>query len=293
MIALVTAAVSRDLDEDLPILGAALDRAGTQFHVVNWHDDVDWSLYSGVFLRSPWDYHLRRDEFLAWLRRVSSVTKVFNPYEVVEWNSDKRYLAELIGAGIPVITTRFISAAEESIVRDALDELGNDVVVKPSISAGSHDTLRYQDAASTIEEILAHVIRIVQAGAVAMVQPYERAIDDRGETGMVWLNGSLSHAFRKGPILRDDPDMGNGLYAAEDIATREPTSAELELGDAVMAFLVRRFGATPLYARVDVIPKASGDPQLMELELVEPSFFLQYAPGSDDTVASAFTNTQG
>lgn len=293
MIALVTAAVSCDLDEDLPILGAALDRAGTQFHVVNWHDDVDWSLYSGVFLRSPWDYHLRRNEFLAWLRRVSAVTKVFNPYDVVEWNSDKRYLAELIDAGIAVIPTRFLASADESTLRDILDEHGNDIVVKPSISAGSHDTFRYRDAAASMPEILDHVSRIAQSGAAAMLQPYEHAIDDRGETGMVWLNGSLSHAFRKGPILRDDPDMGNGLYAAEDIATREPTSAERELGDAVMAFLVRRFGATPLYARVDVIPNASGVPQLMELELVEPSFFLQYATGSDDAVASAFTNTQG
>jgi len=31
---------------------------------------------------------------------------------------------------------------------------------------------------------------------------------------------------------------------------------------------------------------------LMELELVEPSFFLFTSPGADDRVASAFTNAQ-
>jgi hypothetical protein len=41
-----------------------------------------------------------------------------------------------------------------------------------------------------------------------------------------------------------------------------------------------------------VIPDADGKPQLMELELVEPSFFLAYAAGADDRVASAFTNAQ-
>lgn len=292
MIALVTASVSRELDEDLPILGAALESAGTQFHCVNWHDDVDWSRYSAIFLRSPWDYHLRRDEFLGWLRAASRVTRVFNPYDVVEWNSDKRYLGELIAAGVPVVPTRFVGSADETLVRDVLDEVGNDVVVKPSISAGSHDTLRYRDASMALGEVVAHVSRIVAAGAVTMIQPYESGIDERGETGMVWLNGVLSHSFRKGAILAAEPDMGNGLYAAEDIDSRTATNDEVALGEQIMAFLASRFGTQPLYARVDVIPDAVGRPQLMELELVEPSFFLAYAPGADDRVASAFTNAQ-
>ena len=292
MIALVTAAVSRELDEDLPILGAALERAGTQFHFVYWHDEVDWAAYSAVFLRSPWDYHLRRNEFLAWMRRVSRVTRVFNPYDVVEWNSDKRYLGDLVSAGIPVVPTRFVANADESLVRDVLDEFGNDIVVKPSISAGSHDTLRYHDASLVLGDVVSHVGRIVTAGAVAMVQPYESGIDERGETGMVWLNGSLSHAFRKGAILAAEPDMGNGLYAAEDIGSRTATDDEVAVGERIMQFLKMRFGAPPVYARVDVIPDAAGRPQLMELELVEPSFFLAYAPGADDRVASAFVNAQ-
>ena len=293
MIALVTASVSRELDEDLKILGAALERAGTQFHVVNWHDSVDWSQYSAVFLRSPWDYHLRRDEFLDWLRTTSKITRVFNPYEIVEWNSDKRYLAELAAIGIPVVPTRFVSSADEMSVRDVLDEFGDDIVVKPSVSAGSHDTLRYRAASLTIGDIVAHVARIIAAGAVAMMQPYESGIDGRGETGMVWLNGELSHAFRKGAILAVEPDMGNGLYAAEDIGSRTATSDEVALGERIMAFLSQRFGAAPLYARVDVIPDVEGRPQLMELELVEPSFFLFTASGADDRVASAFAKAQG
>ena len=292
MIALVTAAVSRELDEDLPILGAALERAGTQFHVVNWHDDVDWSAYDAVFLRSPWDYHLRRDEFLNWLRNASRVTTVFNPYDVVEWNSDKRYLGELTAAGVPVVPTRFLASADEALLRDVLDEFGNDIVVKPSISAGSHDTLRYRDASLELGGVIDHVKRIVTSGAAAMVQPYQSGIDDRGETGMVWVNGELSHAFRKGAILAVEPDMGNGLYAAEDIGARTATPDEVALGRRVMTFLRERFGEAPLYARVDVIPDEQGQPQLMELELVEPSFFLAHASGADDRVASAFTNAQ-
>jgi hypothetical protein len=142
----------------------------------------------------------------------------------------------------------------------------------------------------SIDDVVAHVARIVASGCIAMLQPYQGGIDNAGETGMVWLNGAFSHAFRKGPILRDEPDMANGLYAAEDIASREPSSAEIALGERIMRFLVEKFGGYPLYARVDVIPDATGEPQLMELELVEPSFFLAYATGSADRVASAFAN---
>ena len=172
-------------------------------------------------------------------------------------------------------------------------EFGNDLVVKPSISAGSHDTLRYRDASGMVREMVEHVARIISTGAVAMVQPYESRIDERGETGMVWLNGQLSHAFRKGAILAVEPDMGNGLYAAEDIGSRTATSDEVALGERIMVFLAERFGTAPLYARVDVIPDAEGRPQLMELELVEPSFFLFTASGADDRVASAFAKAQG
>ena len=288
MIALVTAAVSCDLDEDLPLLGAALERAGTQFHIRNWHDDVDWSRYDAIFLRSPWDYHLRRDEFLSWIRAASQVTRVVNPLEVVEWNSDKRYLDELIDVGIAVVPTRFI--VTDIKVEQVLGDLGNDVVVKPSISAGSHDTLRYRDAVGSIDDMRTHVRRIIDSGSAAMIQPYQSGIDNAGETGMVWFNGELSHSFRKGAILRDEPDMGNGLYAAEDIAGRIATSSEVELGQRVMNFLGDKFGNPPVYARIDVIPRAGGEPQLMELELVEPSFFLAYAEGAADHAARVFAN---
>lgn len=291
---MVTAAVARGLDVDLPILGAALERAGTQFHVCDWDDpQVDWSSYDAIFLRSPWDYPVRSTEFLTWLDRASRSTRVFNPVEVVRWNLDKRYLNELVEAGVPVIDTRFVVSGDASALRDALDELGNDIVVKPNVSNGANNTARYRDAASALDEVARHVARIVSTGSVAMLQAYQPAIDAAGETGMVWLNGEFSHAFRKGAILHEEPDMDNGLFAAEDIAARTPTAAEMAVGARVMEFLRGRFGAAPLYGRVDVIPDTDGAPQVMELELVEPSMFLQHAPGADERVADAFIRARG
>jgi hypothetical protein len=103
----------------------------------------------------------------------------------------------------------------------------------------------------------------------------------------VYLNGVYSHAFRKGAILQHRPDMSNGLYAAEDVGEREATDAEQATALQVLGFVEQKFGAMPLYARVDLIPQINGEPQLMELELVEPSFFLWASTGSADRAAQA------
>lgn len=281
-VALVSATEARHRDSDLPLLVRALGDRGVVAEIVDWDADVDWSRYSLAVLRSTWDYHRRLDGFLAWVDRVSTVTSLHNPADIVRWNVDKHYLGELADEGIPVIPTVYV-ADESGLV--GLDEvLAADVVVKPTVSAGSNDTLRHRsdpDAAS------AHVASLWAAGKTAMIQPYQRFIDERGETGMVFLDGEFSHAFRKGAILAVDERDENPLYVEEDIGPRTASDEELALGRRVMKSVVARFGSAPLYARVDVVRGSAGVPVLMELELVEPSLFLHVADQSAERCAAA------
>ena len=120
-----------------------------------------------------------------------------------------------------------------------------------------------------------------------MVQPYQRFIDDNGETGLLYFNGEYSHAFRKGAILATGDNVKNGLYAVEDIGPRDATAQEIELGDRVMQVVVDRFGAAPLYARVDMVRGSIGAPVLMELEMAEPSLYLAMSRGADVRFAAA------
>src|SRR5205823_14548407 len=72
-----------------------------------WDDPaVDWSAFALVVLRSPWDYTERRDAFVAWVESLGE--RVLNPPDVVRWNTDKRYLADLDAAGLPVVPTTFL-----------------------------------------------------------------------------------------------------------------------------------------------------------------------------------------
>ncbi|MFM8531499.1 MAG: RimK family alpha-L-glutamate ligase [Ilumatobacteraceae bacterium] len=270
------------LDTDMPLVQAALQRAGIDHLVVAWDDDQDWSQFSLVVIRSTWDYHRRYDEFINWVRRVSQVTELANSAEIVTWNTDKRYLADLTAAGMPIVPTTYV-APGESFDSAAIDRLltAGDVVVKPTVSAGSNDTERHADGAS----LRAHIAALHASGRTVMVQPYVREVDTGSETGLVYIDGTFSHAFAKGPMLRDPKTMAQGLYAEERIDARQPSSAERDLGDRVVGWVRARFG-TPLYTRVDLLPSSAG-PLVIEVEMTEPSLYVHLGEDAADRLARA------
>jgi O-ureido-D-serine cyclo-ligase len=283
-IALVTAAAARDLDEDMPPLLAALRERGLAATAAVWDDPaVDWSAFGLVLLRSTWDYFARRDAFLAWAERVAAVTKLHNPVPLLAWNTDKRYLHDLERGGVAVVPTTFLAPGAGEELPPHVD-----FMVKPAVSAGSNDTARYGEGDAVTART--HVRRLHEAGRVAMVQPYQRAVDERGETALVYVDGTLSHAIEKGPIFAAGPQMVGGLFAREQIRPRAPSAAERELGAAVLRVVAARFPAESplLYARVDLVPReGDGAPAVLELELCEPSVFLAHAEGSAALFAAA------
>jgi len=308
VVALATAADAWAVDDDATPLLAALRATGVDAHPAVWDDpSVHWAGADLVVLRSTWDYARRRPEFLKWADRVAAVTRLHNPPGVLRWNTDKRYLADLAAAGIAVVGTHFIdpgasadgsidsaiaTAIDTASVNSAIDtaidtaiDAGGDVVVKPSVSAGSKDTGRFGPGDREAAGALAAAI--VAEGRTAMVQPYLASVDERGETGLVYFDGRFSHAFEKGPLLAPGGAVEPGLFALEAIAPRVAAGDELDLGRAVVDRVVERFGEHPLYARVDLLRDDRGAPVVLELELTEPSWFLDTDPGAAGRAASA------
>lgn len=281
-VALVSVAGARHLDTDLAPLVRALGDRGITAEVADWDDPgQDWGRFAAAVVRSTWDYHRRLEEFLDWVARVSQATALHNPAGVLGWNLDKTYLVDLESAGIPVVPTAWVRGAEDLV--GVNDLIKGDVVVKPSVSAGSNNTLRHVNAPAAAA---AHAMSLIDAQATVMVQPYQRFIDDNAETGLVYLDGTLSHAFRKGAILAGGK-ADNALFAEEEISARTANPAERELGEAVMGHLGERFGGPPLYARVDVVRGVQGAPVVMEVELAEPSLYLHLDPDSPARFAAA------
>ncbi|MBV9839702.1 MAG: hypothetical protein JO156_16415 [Solirubrobacterales bacterium] len=69
------------------------------------------------------------------------------------------------------------------------------------------------------------------------------------------------------------------LYAEEVIGASEPSAEERTAAEEVLDSLRWPRGQL-LYARVDLVAGPRGEPQLLELELTEPSLFLSHAAGA-------------
>jgi glutathione synthase/RimK-type ligase-like ATP-grasp enzyme len=276
---LATCAALPDGDEDGELLVRALAERGVAARWAGWTDpDVDWGA-GLVVLRSTWDYTAHRDAFLGW---VSGLPRVANGADVVRWNTDKVYLRDLAAAGVPTVATRFAAPGESvQFLADAAE-----FVVKPSVGAGSRGVGRFtQDRTAQARR---HAAALHTAGRTVLVQPYLDAVDTAGETALIYLDGRFSHAIRKGPMLADGAAHavdGAALYLEENVTPRVPEAAELAVGEAVLDAVRNRFGADQLYARVDLLPASDG-PVVVELELTEPSLFLQY--GADAEPVAAF-----
>ena len=284
-VALVTCREALGIDYDMPLLLEAVRAAGIVVDEVCWDDEsIDWSTYDQVVIRSTWDYHRRYDDFMQWVRAVSSVSTMNNSLDVITWNTDKHYLAEVAAMGLPVVPTVFIEPGQEDWLEHVRELLTlGDVVVKPAISAGSNDTERH----SNIDVAQKHITELLSAQRSVMLQPYMADVDVYSETGLVFIDGKFSHAFAKGALLAQEKNMSGGLYAEEEIGVRLPTAEQLLIGERAVKWLTSRFGKL-LYARVDLLPTARG-PVIIEIELTEPSLYLLLHPGAAAELANALT----
>ncbi len=267
-LAWVTTAQARGHDVDEPIALRALARAGLAVEVVDWDDPAaDWGRFDRVVLRSAWDYPDRMDEFLQWLDRVAALTDLVNPPATVRWSLDKRYLAELADAGIPITPTRFLAPGE------AVEFPAGRFVVKPAVGAGGRDASCY--APNQLEQARSHIARLHAAGRVVLVQPFLPSIAELGEWPMVFLGGRFSHSACKRVSL---PQAGlvEGLFAAEENSAHAASGEQVAVAQAVVDHLSARLG-TPAYARVDLVLGDDGRACVLEVELAEPSLFLPFA----------------
>lgn len=268
-VALVTYEKLPELDPDDRPLAAALAARGLEVAAVRWDDPgFDWSSTRLALLRSPWDYFHRLDEFLAWAERTSRLTRLENPFALVCWNLDKRYLVELAAAGAPVVPTTLLergARADPEALLAAGGEAG--VILKPAVSADSWETVHVApgDLARAADYLSRHL-----ADRALLCQPYFESVEGYGERCLVAIDGVLSHAVRKNALTRGGRWAGLPEGAPVEIAPEERAAAEAVLAAAAAA---TGLGA-PLYARIDLVRDGENRPRLLELELAEPTLFL-------------------
>jgi hypothetical protein len=248
-------------DADSPLVMRHLDA-----DLVAWDDpDQDWTSFDGLVLQSPWSMWEKLDEFAAWLDARTG-TPMLNPPDVVRLGSDKRYLAGVEGA----VPTVFVTDARRDLPTafPAEHQRRRTLVVKPVSAGGSLGAREFRP--DQLDEAIAYV---EQSPQPMLAQPYMEAIDTHRELGVLTLNGEISHAITKAPIIR--PGTDERLF--------HPDPRPYELSSAQRETVMRTYDelfrntAAPLSVRLDFIMEP-GRMWLLEAEMVAPVKFFGMFP---------------
>ena len=251
---------------------AALQAAGIGVEARPWTEAGEIGAGDLVLPLVAWGYHDDAARWHALLDRLeSNGANVVNPVPVVRWNSDKIYLEELGAKGVPTIPSHLVEAMDEAALADARAKWGEDIVVKPPVSASATGTHRLRAGDPLPPD---------SAGKPIIVQPFLRSVTDEGEYSLMLFDGVFSHAVVKRPRAGDyrvQPHLGGHEEPCQ------PPAGAIEIAKAALAVAP----GDPAYARVDLIRGNDGELKIMELELIEPSLWLQHAPDKGESFAAA------
>jgi glutathione synthase/RimK-type ligase-like ATP-grasp enzyme len=252
----------------------ALAGAGATVEPVIWTEAGDLSGFDLVLPLLVWGYHL---DYARWLglvdRAESEQWRIVNAPELLRWNGDKAYLAELADVGVSTVPTLAVESCCDADLEEARRRFGSDwLVVKPPVSAsatGAHRLGPNDDLPAD------------SRGLPMIVQPLIEEIARTGEFSLMLFDGEYSHAVVKRPKAGDFRVQEH--YGGVTLPCASPPEGAVQLAQAAL----EAAPAAAAYARVDIVPDDQGTLRIMELELIEPSLFLEHAP--DD--GAAFTRS--
>jgi hypothetical protein len=284
-VGLVTCRELPEPDPDQNLLLAALHGAGVDVELVAWDGSTAHGIssFDSCVLRSCWNYHELPGEFRQWIDSAGRLTRLWNPEPIVTWNLHKRYLRYLAAAGIPTVPTAWFRKGNDAPLRETVESNDwSDIVVKPAISASSYRTHRFRLGDGQFNEAQAALDDLLR-DRDAMVQPYVPGVETLGERAVMWIDSEITHAIRKSSRFAGDVEAVSQAVTASE--------AEREVALRSVAVAAAETGVRPLYARVDLMPDAQGDPMVSELELIEPSLYLRQSPAALDRFVRAIATT--
>ncbi|WP_417735805.1 ATP-grasp domain-containing protein [Rosistilla oblonga] len=245
-----------------------------------WDGDVAWDAFDVVVIRSTWDYQYALDRFLAVLKQIDeSKATLCNSLATVRWNADKCYLFDLQRRGIEAVPTQHVMSPTPDDIQNALVRFdASQIVVKPTVGAGSVDTFRITPA-TPLEDLASHCETL--AGRSCFIQPFMDGITAEGEFSLIYIDGQLSHTILK--TVRDGDFRVQSQHGGGVTFIPEPEAALVAVADRVIAAL----DEIPLYARVDLVRTQQESFALMELELIEPRLYFEFAEHSPQLFANA------
>lgn len=247
-----------------------LQSAGFDAQAVIWNDDnVDWSSFSALVFRNTWDYYELADDFMTWLDHIGRLgIATFNPLPVIKKNLHKFYLNDFEQKGVTIIPSIFIPKGQLSKMIYQIPIHWDRLIIKPAVSAGSYLTVLFDR--KEMDKILEDY-QDISLQKDLIIQPFISQIQNEGEISIVFFDKVYSHAVIKRPKSGDfriQSQFGGSYNAITPSPSLLKTAYDI----------VNKIPEDLLYARVDGII-IDGQFYLMELELIEPDLYFEFAQG--------------
>ena len=248
----------------------ALISAGAEVEPIVWTEAGNLSAFDLVLPLLVWGYHLDYPRWLDLLDRAERERwRLINPPALLRWNGDKAYLAELADLGVSTVPTLAVESCCDADLEEARREFDSAwLVVKPPVSASAMGTHRLGPNDDLPPDSRSRPM---------IIQPLIEEIARTGEFSLMLFDGEYSHAVVKRPKAGDF--RVQEYHGGVTLPCASPPAGAVRLAQAALAAAP----ALAAYARVDIVPDDQGVLRIMELELIEPSLFLDHA--SDDGAA--------
>jgi glutathione synthase/RimK-type ligase-like ATP-grasp enzyme len=249
-----------------------LAEKGHQVSFQVWDEEqVDWTAFDAIIIKSPWDYFDKINAWYTWLDKLEALgCRVLNPVKTLRWNSDKIYFKDMQAQGVQLVPTVWLEQGSTFDADATFEAIGQDkLIVKPRVSGAAKNTLAIErsEAGNYTERINA----LLQEEAF-LAQPFLEQIKTQGEWSFIFFNGEYSHTVLK---TAKSGDFRVQHFFGGSVHTPEPPADML----ATATRIVQQFAGDCLYARVDGV-ELNGELALMELELIEPFLFLSTNEGA-------------
>ncbi|MDT3695550.1 MAG: hypothetical protein ROY99_04100 [Ignavibacterium sp.] len=257
-----------------------MKKSGWLAEEISWRDEAtDWSHYDAVIVRSTWDYQHDSEKFFRVLQKINSLTHLENDLALMKWNMNKNYLNDLKNKGVLIVNTLWKNKFDRKEALNYFEQLGTEeIIIKPNISASADRTFRLNKH-SLLQSF--DILENIFTERDFMVQPFIKNIVEEGEYSLFFFNGKLSHSVLKTPKENDfrvQEEHGGNI---------KPVTASGFITD-VAKNVINKLSSVPLYARVDLVRVHKNQFALMELEVIEPSLYLNKDPEAPHKFVKAF-----
>ena len=261
-------------EDDYP-LHRALRSLGVTVSLPVWNqENHDWRQYNLVVPRTTWDYQQHFPDFCRWLEGLENTTLLCNPIATLLWDAHKKYLKDVEAAGVRVMPTVFVGGNGDvgAQVRQAIAKHGRGrVLIKPAVGASSSDCMVFD--ASDAAAAVSHAQKLLSgAQDMVLVQPFSSSVVVLGEYSLMLWDGKPSHGVHKTSSSSSEFRVQEE-HGGTNEAWPEPPKEVVEMA-------IRACECAPggwHYARCDFLNDEELGWCLIELEMLEPSFYLEFA----------------